>query len=293
MALSDIKRVAVIGGGPSGAAAAKCLIAERLEPVIFEQRSSFGGIWNYTPESKTQLDQLPLTDPNVEEEPVRHDNARPVFLSPIYDALETNIPKNMMGFNNVPFDDDLQLFPKHDDVNKYVQEYSKDLMPVTKFNRRVTRVARRSDTKWNIQSEDVNNRQVEEEIFDAVVVAAGHYNVPYIPPINGMKEFEEQHQGSILHSKYFRTTEGYENKKVIVVGNSASGVDIAMQLSEVVKPPLYHSCKSPDGFKSFPSLVGDFTKIMPTIEEFIPKNRTTLFSDGTRESEVDIILFCT
>ncbi|KAK6347097.1 hypothetical protein TWF696_007176 [Orbilia brochopaga] len=293
MALSDIKKVAVIGGGPSGAAAAKCLVAESLGPVIFEQRSSFGGIWNYTPETKTQLNQLPLVDPNVEDEPVLDADAHPVFLSPMYDTLETNIPKGMMAFNQFPFDDELQLFPKHEDVNKYVQEYSKDLTHLTRFNRRIIRVAQRSNMKWEIRSEDVITHETEEEIFDAVVVATGHYNVPYIPPIAGLEEYEEQHPGSILHSKYFRTADGYENKKVIVVGNSASGVDIAMQLSEVAKPPLYHSCKSADGFKSFPSLVGDFTKIMPVIEQFIPENKTVLFADGTRESDVDVILFCT
>ncbi|KAJ6256639.1 hypothetical protein Dda_8504 [Drechslerella dactyloides] len=293
MALLDIKKVAVIGGGPAGAAVAKCLVAEGLEPVIFEQRPNFGGTWNYTPETKTQLDEVPLVDPNVEEEPVISTSTQPIFLSPIYAELETNIPKGLMGFNNVPFDDDLQLFPKHEDVNKYVQEYSKDLAPLARFCHRVTKVSPRSGGKWEVRSEDLVTRQTGEDVFDAVVAAMGHYNVPYIPPMAGMTEFEDRHPGSILHSKYFRTAHGYENKTVIVVGNSASGVDIAGQLSQVVKTPLYHSCKSADGFKSFPPLAGDHTIAMPTIDEFVPENRTVVFSDGTRVSEVDVIIFCT
>ena len=44
---SQAKRVAVIGAGVSGLAAAKCLLDEGLTPVVFEQSAHIGGIWNY------------------------------------------------------------------------------------------------------------------------------------------------------------------------------------------------------------------------------------------------------
>ena len=43
----DRRRVAVIGAGVSGLAAAKYLLDEGLEPVVFEQKSEIGGLWNY------------------------------------------------------------------------------------------------------------------------------------------------------------------------------------------------------------------------------------------------------
>lgn len=42
------------------------------------------------------------------------------------------------------------------------------------------------------------------EWFDAVVVANGHYAVPYIPAIEGLDSFEKSRPGSVLHSKDFR-----------------------------------------------------------------------------------------
>ena len=50
------------------------------------------------------------------------------------------------------------------------------------------------------------------EYFDAVVVASGHYFVPYIPETKGLAEYESLYPGSIEHSKYFRHPESYRGK---------------------------------------------------------------------------------
>lgn len=51
-----------------------------------------------------------------------------------------------------------------------------------------------------------------EERFDAVVVASGHFNVPYIPRIEGLAALERKHPGSIKHSKMFRGRDAYRGK---------------------------------------------------------------------------------
>jgi cation diffusion facilitator CzcD-associated flavoprotein CzcO len=50
------------------------------------------------------------------------------------------------------------------------------------------------------------------ETFDALVVASGHYNVPYVPPIPGLKEFAEQYPGSVEHAKQYRGPKKYRGK---------------------------------------------------------------------------------
>lgn len=52
------------------------------------------------------------------------------------------------------------------------------------------------------------------ESFDAVVVASGHYSVPFIPPIPGLKEFAARYPNSIEHTKQFRGPAGYERKVI-------------------------------------------------------------------------------
>lgn len=53
------------------------------------------------------------------------------------------------------------------------------------------------------------------EWFDAVVVASGHYYVPYIPQIEGLEEFERRRPGSVIHSKQYRGRETFKGKVYI------------------------------------------------------------------------------
>lgn len=50
------------------------------------------------------------------------------------------------------------------------------------------------------------------EWFDAVVVASGHYWVPYVPYVDGLEEFEKSQPGSVLHSKQFRGRDAFKGK---------------------------------------------------------------------------------
>ena len=50
------------------------------------------------------------------------------------------------------------------------------------------------------------------ESFDAVVIASGHYTVPYVPHVDGLAEFMKAWPGSIEHSKSFRGVEKYRGK---------------------------------------------------------------------------------
>lgn len=51
-----------------------------------------------------------------------------------------------------------------------------------------------------------------QEEFDALVVASGHFYLPYIPDIPGLLAFDEVFPGRIQHSKHFRNVENYRDK---------------------------------------------------------------------------------
>lgn len=51
-----------------------------------------------------------------------------------------------------------------------------------------------------------------QETFDALVVASGHYYIPFIPRLPGLVEFDERFPGKILHSKHYRNPEDFRNK---------------------------------------------------------------------------------
>ena len=62
-------------------------------------------------------------------------------------------------------------------------------------------------------------------------VCCSHFSVPFMPPIPGLDKFS----GCVDHSHYYRVPDSYTNKTVVVLGASASGRDISLELSTVAK----------------------------------------------------------
>ncbi|KAK4500515.1 hypothetical protein PRZ48_008704 [Zasmidium cellare] len=302
------KSVCVIGAGPTGLAAAKYLLAEKVfdRIVVFEQRGDVGGIWNYTPSNDQSSKDLsvPQTSPHAgHDKPIwRNSNAAQVlsekeeqeaeFITPLYDRLETNIPRGLMGFSDLDWPEDCQLFPKHGDVTQYLKRYSQDVRHLIHFRTQVLNVSPLEDERWSIRTQKVHHSvppSIQEDVFDAVIVANGHYNVPYIPSVSGIEAWHRSFPGAITHSKFYRRPEDYTGKKVIVVGNSASGIDIGAQIAAVSKT-LIISQKS----ESYLGSVASPNKVeKPEITEYIEKARSVRFADGTIESDIDAVLYCT
>jgi cation diffusion facilitator CzcD-associated flavoprotein CzcO len=223
----------------------------------------------------------------------KKDREKASFLSPLYDRLETNIPRGLMGFSDLPWSEDAQLFPKHEEVQKYIEQYSQEVRHLIQFETQVLDLHQEASSKWTIKTKSVtrdSNTEVAEHHFDAVVVANGHFNIPYIPKVPGIEAFSEAHPGAISHSKFYRLPEQYAGKKVIIVGNSASGIDIAGQITPYCQQPLISSSKS-ESYLQLEIPPNQLDK--PPIYRFIVEDRAIEFEDGSRESNVDTILYCT
>ena len=140
------------------------LLAETVfsEIDIYEQRASCGGCWNYTQDlSKTRVD-VPQTNPHLPpEEPTWPENdegreaecklvKQPIFVSPMYDRLETNIPHTLMAYSDDLSFEDNQLFPSREDVLQYLKDYARDVRHLIKFQTQVTEVHRdeSSNNAW-------------------------------------------------------------------------------------------------------------------------------------------------
>lgn len=191
-----------------------------------------------------------------------------------------------MCFPKHPFGGELRLFPKHEDVRRYLQEYAEDLREKIRFNTRVTD-ARKNGEKWEVKLRDEKMGSEWGREYDALVVAAGHYNIPFIPAFSGMEEWNRKYPGRIIHSKSFRTVEEYAGKRVVVVGNSASGYDIAMHLAPVVSE-LWQSIRTQGS-----PVADDKIRVVPEISRFVPETGEVCFIDGTVLGGVDAVVFCT
>ncbi|KAK4241449.1 hypothetical protein C8A03DRAFT_30426 [Achaetomium macrosporum] len=292
----DVSNIAIIGAGPCGLAFAKYLLAQNAfrKIDIFEQQSEVGGVWNYSPKPSETLHvpQVSADCPPDPPLPVPGEEA-PVFPSPMYELLHTNIPRALMGYSDLPIREDSLVFPSREHIQEYVVEYAKDVRHLIRFSTQVKDVRlRQVDGKdqWDLDALSFRTGKTTSAAYDAVVVASGHYTAVYIPDAKRIREFHQAHPGVISHSKQYRSPAPFANKKVVIVGNAASGLDIAAQISPVCKKPLLLSAQSPT-----PQANLEYTgsEEVGVIEEFLVAERGIRFRDGRVERDVDAVIFAT
>lgn len=293
----QVKKIAIIGAGPSGLAAAKYLKAQAAfdRIVIFEQRHQVGGIWNYTdaPPGPVPVPQtspfFPLDSPVGSPAP----HAPPIFPSPMHEKLHANITKTIMNFSHQPFPPESCIFPSREHIHEYLLRYAQDVRGLVNFGFQVTNVSLLSDLgrdRWSLQARSTVDDRVIDDVFDALVVANGHYSVPFIPPIQNIASFHQAHPAVITHAGQYRAADAFRDKKVVVVGNGPSGTDIALQINHVSKGKTLLSVRSPTPPERLAHMGCDEA---PEIDAFIVHQRAVRFKDGRLETDVDAVVFCT
>lgn len=144
----------------------------------------------------------------------------------MYPYLETNIDSVPMSFSqeSIPTQRSALSISRHGEDTPFrhhsiVQKYIASLINRNEYEKLVSynttvEKAEKIGKEWRLvlRKDGKGDDAWWEEWFDAVVVASGHYNVPYIPKIDGLKEFEQKYPGAIKHSKMFRGRDLYRDK---------------------------------------------------------------------------------
>lgn len=209
-------RVCIIGAGVSGLAAIKSCLDEELEPTCIESAKEIGGVWRYTP--TYGVDDVNDGGPGV------------------YDGLKMNTSKHMSSFSDFPPpEDDTDLFLSREDFLKYLQDYADkfNLYQHIRFQSKVSKIEGiNNGTQWKVTVEsNPQNGHLTEEIFDGVLVCSGRFREPTLVQFPGMDSFK----GLVQHAIEFKNKKRpeYENKRILVVGNSFTAGDVTALISDV------------------------------------------------------------
>lgn len=306
------RSIAIIGAGPCGTGFGKALIAEKAFDVVrlFDKRPDFGGLWNYTGDHDSGHDvgdllQVPSENPHATIIPLKTKDDKYIWKSPVYDSLDTNVPKDLMSFSGTPFPTSLSLFPHREDVNKYLKEYAEPLRKFTRFNSQVIDVRRNKDnSKWSIISRLVAPEtkggmeagsgefaDVLEE-YDAVVIATGNYELPFIPNRDGLADWNKKYPTSITNAKNYRNPNQFINSKdkILVVGNSASANDISYQIATGIDSIVYKLKRSDN---PLPGGSSPKIKEVADIAKFDPETKSVHLVDGTILKGIESVIFAT
>ncbi|KAG5657756.1 hypothetical protein KAF25_007789 [Fusarium avenaceum] len=307
----EIKSVAIIGAGAAGAIAAAALKAEKYfdQIRVFERRETPGGTWIYDADPQippiqpgglpADIDKplavpenVPAIVPPNEQERYAH--------TPVYYNLTTNVPDIAMSFSDSSFS--YGPFVPHYVPRQYIENYfsthkTDEYLSLGTTVEDLTQLPAASKNglkTWKLTLRKYDRlRHVDvwwQEEFDAVILANGHYSVPWVPPVQGLEAYMEKFPGRVVHSKFYRSPWIYANKKILVIGNSASGHDIAVDLLQAVQLPLHQSRRSRgrlDGDGPPPGIEWE------TIIKEYRLDGTIAFEDGSELKDIDHIIYCT
>jgi cation diffusion facilitator CzcD-associated flavoprotein CzcO len=121
----------------------------------------------------------------------------------------------MMQFIDMPFPPGTALFPSHKVVKGYLHQYAEELRPLIRFQSQILDVQLRKQhphAEWLVTWRDLKTSKTLSAQFDAVIVANGHHNDPYVPEIPGLMEWAKAFPESVIHSASYRRAESFSNK---------------------------------------------------------------------------------
>jgi cation diffusion facilitator CzcD-associated flavoprotein CzcO len=87
-----------------------------------------------------------------------------------------------------------------------------------------------NEGKWSLKVEDVATGEVFEDQVDIVISAMGYFNSWQLPQYPGMDEYE----GHLRHSSNWDPSYDPTGKRVAVIGNGASGLQVVPELQRIV-----------------------------------------------------------
>ncbi|WP_375175035.1 flavin-containing monooxygenase [Pseudooceanicola sp.] len=188
-------RLALIGAGPMGLAAAKLLKQHGIDFQGFELNSGVGGLWDI-------------------------DGPR----STMYETAHLISSKRMTEFADFPMREEVAEYPSHRELKRYFEDFAAhfDLTRHYNFGAEVLRCEPlgAAGEGWRITWRDQDGEHTDD--FAGLLIANGTLSTPNMPTFKG------DFTGEMIHSSAYRHPNQFDGKRVLVIGAGNSGCDIAV-----------------------------------------------------------------
>lgn len=247
-AVASDKTAIVIGGGVSGICAGIELQKLGIPYTLFEKNEDFGGTWF---ENK-------------------------------YPGCGVDTPSLTYTFSCRPNDWSM-YFPLRDEIESYLLDTAKqfELYENARFGTHVDEARWNEATgKWDV-SITTPGGQSEVHSADYLFSAVGILNIPKYPKIEGLAEFA----GDVYHTSRWPDDADLAGKRVAVIGNGASGMQVAPAIADEVESlTLFARSKQwaapfPQFRKKIPEGVRYLMQVVPLYRAWLEQRLSWTFND--------------
>ncbi|KAI4628044.1 hypothetical protein J4E80_002180 [Alternaria sp. BMP 0032] len=204
-------RVAVIGAGLAGINAGILLPAKvpGIDLTIFEKNNDVSGTW----------------------------------LENVYPGVRCDIPSHVYQATYSPNTQWSEIFARGAEIRDYWQTQAKkhDVYKYVRLRHRVDE-AEWDDvqSKWRVTVRNLKDETTSTETFDFVITAIGRFNSWKLPDYPGLNDY----QGHLRHTSNWDVSFDPTGKKVAVIGNGASGIQVVPNLQPIAKH-ITHFVRNP------------------------------------------------
>ncbi|KAH6854618.1 hypothetical protein B0I37DRAFT_349914 [Chaetomium sp. MPI-CAGE-AT-0009] len=240
-------RVVVVGAGFSGILAA-IRIPERLrnvELVVYEKNEGVGGVW--------WLNKYP--------------------------GVACDIPSHSYQYSFAPNPNWSNLYAPGAEIQQYLQDVA-ERFGATRFIKTRHHVKHCEwddvEKKWKIKVTNIATGDTFEDAANVLITARGQLSDISWPDIPGLDKF----QGKVMHSGDWDTSYDFRNKRIGIIGNGSSAIQIIPNLQKVEGAQLTCFMRSPTWISS---AFGDEAMaelgLDPSNTAFSPEQRHELSTD--------------
>jgi 4-hydroxyacetophenone monooxygenase len=187
----------VIGAGASGLCAGVYLQRIGVSYTIIEKNDTVGGTW----------------------------------LENRYPGAGVDTPNHLYSFSFAPYDWS-HYFSLRDELRSYLEHLASefDIRPHIRFGTEVTTATWiDDDQQWEVTVRDPDGSSHTLRA-NVVISAAGIFNPPVIPPIEGLDRFE----GPSFHTARWPRDVDVDHKRVAIIGNGASSMQVGPAIADQV-----------------------------------------------------------
>jgi len=247
-AIAADKTAIVIGGGVSGICAGIELGKLGIDYTLFEKNEDFGGTW--------------------------FENR--------YPGCGVDTPSLTYTFSCRPNDWSM-YFPLRDEIEGYLLETAREfgLYDKARFRTHVEEARWNTATdQWDVTITTPDGKR-ETHSADYLFSAVGILNIPKYPQIDGLDEFA----GEVYHTSRWPAEADLSGKRVAVIGNGASGMQVAPAIAdEVSRMTIFARSKQwaapfPQFRKKVPEGVRYLMQVVPLYRAWLEQRLSWTFND--------------